>query len=155
MAKPSRCCCSSSSSSNITITIFCLHYWVLKCPWYSVLCMTSWQNHYILQCTRGKEILQKFISSRDGPENSTETRQRWGKKLMNTTLLQNNGGIQHIALASLVHFVIYTMNWTRDASAFRWTLEGGRHCSVVGSSNHVYGRTYENKVSLLSPKIQI
>ena len=128
---------------------------VVKCPCYSVLCLTSGQNHCILQCTRGKDFLQMLISSKDGSANSTETRQRWKNLWTSTTLLWNNGGHYHNALASLVHFVIYTTNWTRDACAFRSRPEGGRHCSVVRSSNHVNRRTYENKVSCLNPKIRI
>ena len=45
------------------------------------------------------------------------------KKLKNTTLLRNDGtlrsGLQHNALASLVHFVVCT-KWIRDVSALGW-----------------------------------
>ena len=39
------------------------------------------------------------------------------RNLKNPTPLQNDAGLQHHALASLVHFVIYTAKLTRDSSA--------------------------------------
>ena len=54
------------------------------------------------------------------------------RNLKNHIPLQNDGGplsgLQHKALASLVHFATYTTKWTRGASALHW---GQRGASIV------------------------
>ena len=79
------------------------------------------------KCAYGKKVSDKyFISSRDGPvgmdlraavgRDGPKGKNKAGmRKLDNTTLLQNDGG--------LLSGLLYTTKWTRDVSALRWRLE--------------------------------
>ena len=84
----------------------------------------------------GKSFWKNFVSSRDGAEQSTETRRGW-ESLKNPTPLRNAAGplsgLQRNAPASLVRFVVVSKQSELGRQVHCVGGQGGgRHRSVVG-----------------------